>query len=110
MPGNLANHKRECQSQFYITHVWKKYLDKILKIFIENGSKATWAHSRNQRLRTAQIQIPIQQKYLGYEYKRLVFIEIINGKHGKGTHLGPDCLVKNTPNTPKFTGPSTTVR
>ena len=42
-------------------------------------------------------------------YKGLVFVEIIDGKHGQGTHItkiAADKLAENTPNAPKFIGPN----
>ena len=67
----------------------------------------------------AQIQIQIQNKYVGFEYKGLVFFRnnglvmetmewFNNGNHGQGTHstkMGADSSVENTPNAPKFICP-----
>ena len=68
------------------------------------GQRTTDTRRLNSWFFAAQIQISIQNKYLGFGYKCLVFCRI-NGKHRQGnlsTKMRADEPAENTPNDPKF--------
>ena len=89
---------------FVIYLATSKLSGRFFSNLVASTKYIIFTHGLNPEFFAAQIQISIQNKYLGFGYKCLVFCRI-NGKHRQGnlsTKISADEPAENTPNDPKF--------